>query len=120
MSGVLNTYLLIFVSTYKNTMRKLLFIFCISVLYFSCNDGDIITVDLDFEDTFSYCEVNESLVFYKTKSDPVESLTIELNTTVEDLIELDEDNLLVTTMEEFNLSQSSNTFISTDIAPACT
>lgn len=109
MSNVLNTYLLIFVSTYKNTMRKLLFIFCIPALLINCNDGDIITIDLDFDDTFEFCEVNESVVFYKTKSDPSESLSIELDTTIEDLIELDDNNQVVP-VDPFPINGSTNTF----------
>ncbi len=109
MNSVLNTYLLIFVSTYKNTMRKLLFIFCISALLINCDDGDIITVDLDFDDTFEYCEVNESVVFYKSKSDPSESLSIKLNTTIEDLIVLD-DNNQIDPVDPFTINGSTNTF----------
>jgi len=107
MSDVLKTYLLIFVSTYKITMRKLIFIFCISVFLTSCNDGDIITVDLDFDDTFSYCG---ELVFYKTKSDPAESLSLKLTspvTTIEDLIDVDPDGTKIT---EFTLNGTSNVF----------
>jgi len=107
MSGVLNTYLLIFVSTYKNTMRKILFIFCISVLLINCNDGDIITVDLDFDDTFSYCG---ELVFYKIKSDPAESLSLKLTspaTTIEDLLVVDPDGILIS---EFTLNGNTNVF----------
>lgn len=111
MSNVLNTYLLIFVSTYKNTMRKLLFIFCIPALLINCNDGDIITIDLDFDDTFEFCEVNdESVLFYKTRSDPSESLSIKLGTSIEDLIELDDDNQLVSSEESFTINGSTNTF----------
>ena len=91
-------------------MRKLLFIFCISVLLVNCNDGDIITVDLDFDETFEFCVVNESILFYKTISDPSESLSIEIGTTIEDLIELDDDNQLVSSEESFTINGSTNTF----------
>ena len=57
-------------------MRKLLFIFCLSLLFTSCNDGDIITVNFDFDDTFTHCG---ELVFYKTKNDPAESLSLKVN-----------------------------------------
>jgi len=88
-------------------MKKLFLIFCISVLLINCNDGDIITVDLEFDDTFSYCG---ELVFYKTKSDPAESLSLKLtspSTTIDDLIEVDPDGTLIT---EFTLNGSSNVF----------
>lgn len=107
MCNVINTHLLIFAMIYKNVMRKLLYFFSVCFLLTNCNDGDIITVDIDFEDTFNYCG---ELVFYKTKDDPSESLTLKLDTTIEDLIELDDDNMLVNTSESFELSSSSNSF----------
>lgn len=54
-------------------MRKFLIVF-FSFGLLTCNDGDIITLELDFEDTFEQCG---ELVFYKTKDDPSESLSIE-------------------------------------------
>ena len=48
-------------------MRKLFFVFlCLCLMPVqSCDDGDIITVELDFEDTFESCgEAN--LVLFKT------------------------------------------------------
>lgn len=84
-------------------MRKPLIVsFFISLLlFFSCNDGDILTVEFDFEDTFSQCG---DLVFYKTKSDPSESLSIVVNDiNFEDLFEL-------TAGETLELTSNSNTF----------
>ena len=107
MSSVINAYLLIFASSYKRTMRKLLFIFSISFLLTNCDDGDIITVDLEFDDTFSYCG---ELVFYKIKSDPAESLSLKLTspvTTIDDLIDVDPDGTLETI---FTLNGSTNVF----------
>lgn len=88
-------------------MRKLLYIFSFCLLLTSCDDGDIITVELEFGDTFKSCG---ELVFYKTKSDPSESLSLEINTTIEDLIELDVDNQLVSSEESFTINGSTNTF----------
>ncbi len=90
-------------------MRKLLYFLSVCFLLTSCNDGDIITVDIDFDDddTFEYCG---ELVFYKTKSDPSESLSLQLNATIEDFIELDNDNMLVNAQETFSVDGSSNTF----------
>ena len=107
MSSVINTYLLIFATSYKKTMRKFLFILSASFFLSNCNDGDIITVDLEFDDTFSYCG---ELVFYKTKSDPSESLSLEINTTIGELLELDDDNQLVSSEESFTINGSTNTF----------
>lgn len=56
-------------------MRKILSVFLLSFLLFTCDDGDIIDVELDFDDTFEACG---ELVFFKTKSDPPESLSIFL------------------------------------------
>ncbi|RAJ16329.1 hypothetical protein [Olleya aquimaris] len=68
-------------------MRKLsvLFLFILSVL--SCDDGDIITTELAFDDTFQACG---DLVLYKVKTDPNETLSLQLsnaNFTIADLIE---------------------------------
>ena len=91
-------------------MRNLISILIVCLLLTNCNDGDIITVDLDFEDTFSYCEDSSELVFYKTKNDPFESLSIKLNDTIGSFIELDDDNLLVNSSDTFELTSSANTF----------
>lgn len=88
-------------------MRKLFYFLSVCFLLTGCNDGDIITVDIDFEDTFDYCG---ELVFYKTKSDPSESLSLQLNATIEDFIELNNDNMLVNPSESFTINGSSNTF----------
>ncbi len=61
-------------------MRKLFLVFISTCLIFtsSCDDGDIITVELDFENTYFVCEGVSGLVFYKTKDDPSESLSLEV------------------------------------------
>ena len=58
-------------------MRKLFFILLslLVVGFYSCDDGDVITVELDFDETFQACGESD-LVFYKTKEDPSESLSI--------------------------------------------
>ncbi len=91
-------------------MRNLFSILIVCFLFTNCNDGDIITVEIDFEDTFSYCEDSSELVFYKTENDPSESLSIKLNDTIGSLIELDDDNLLVNSFATFELSSSANSF----------
>ncbi|MFY0715187.1 hypothetical protein J1D01_16090 [Seonamhaeicola sp. NFXS20] len=81
-------------------MCKLIFvlfsIFLISV--YSCDDGDIIEFNLDFDDEFYACEGVSDLVLYKTKDDPSESLSILIsNFTIEDLIDVaDNDTLEIT------------------------
>ncbi len=49
----------------------------------ACSDGDIITIELDFEDTFDDCG---STVFYKTNDDPSESLTLKIDRSITQLI----------------------------------
>lgn len=88
-------------------MRKLFYFLSLCLFITNCNDGDILTVELDFDDTYEYCG---ELVFYKTKSDPSESLTIELNTTLEELIELDDDNQLILASDTFEINGTTNTF----------
>lgn len=60
-------------------MRKLsvLFVCCIFLLN-SCDDGDVITVELDFDKTLAVCGDTESdnYVVYDIKTDPNESLTL--------------------------------------------
>ncbi|MDP5157541.1 MAG: hypothetical protein NWQ07_03055 [Flaviramulus sp.] len=58
-------------------MRKLLFIvLSISLITNnSCDDGDIITIDLEFGETFLACGESD-LVLYKIKEDPSETLSI--------------------------------------------
>lgn len=77
------------------TMRKLLFIISLSFLFFTCDDGDIIVFELDFGDTFKSCG---DIVFYKTKTDPAESLSIQLSgLTINQILAVGSDNTLVTT-----------------------
>ncbi|GAA4810507.1 hypothetical protein GCM10023330_17000 [Litoribaculum gwangyangense] len=59
---------------------------------YSCDDGDIITVELDFGETFSACEGVNDLVLYKTKKDPSESLSVLIpNYSLDELLELNTD-----------------------------
>ena len=58
-------------------MRYLLGLVCLVFLCSACDDGDIITVDLLFEDPLTLCsETSESYLIYKTKTDQFESLSI--------------------------------------------
>ena len=90
-------------------MRKLyLVLLPICLLsFYTCNDGDIITVEFDFEDTYSVCNGTDALVFYKTKDDPSESLSIKIaSLSLEDILEVGDDNVYE---ENFSLS-STNPF----------
>ncbi len=59
------------------------------LLLHSCNDGDIITVELEFDEILELCgdENSDNYVIYDTKADPYESLTLLFPTgTTNDLI----------------------------------
>lgn len=66
---------------------------CLFLIVFSCSDGDVLTVEFDFEDTFEGCEESE-LLFYKTKENPSESLSL-LFTSINyvDIFQRSEDSL---------------------------
>lgn len=76
-------------------MRKS-FLFLLSLLFigfFSCDDGDIITIELDFGETFEACEGVSDLVFYKTKNDPSESLSLLIDDySLDDILTVSDDN----------------------------
>ncbi len=87
------------------TMRKLLSILSLCFLCFTCNDGDIIVFELDFDDTFKTCG---EIVFYNTKTDPAESLSIQISgLTIDDVLAVGSDNTL--TLNQ-TINGSSNRF----------
>lgn len=103
-------------------MRKLFFtlIFLIFIPIQSCDDGDIITIELDFEDTFSECGTT-SLVLFKTKEDPSESLSLKLNgVTLDDILTVDdtgifENTYTINATNPFNYRTYSNTSLPSDL-----
>lgn len=57
-------------------MKRILFLVTASCFFFnSCNDGDIILSQLEFDNTYKECG---NVVFYKTKTEPFESLSLQL------------------------------------------
>lgn len=73
--------------------RFSLFLSCCFILMLSCNDGDILTVELDFDDTFQSCQESE-LLFFKTKEEPSESLSLLFASfDYDELFEISEDSL---------------------------
>lgn len=91
-------------------MKKLLYVFLSVFTFISCDDGDIITEELDFEDTFSACG---ELVFYKIKEDPAESLSLQITSTdliLADLLEVETDGTLTYNEEEFTINGTTNLF----------
>ncbi|WP_027137527.1 hypothetical protein [Gaetbulibacter saemankumensis] len=87
-------------------MRKIFYFFIAATLIFnlSCDDGDILTVEFDFDDTFQVCGIND-LVFSKAKDNPSETLSVKISgVKLEDILQVGEDN---TYLETFNLSNSN-------------
>ncbi|WP_406683970.1 hypothetical protein N1F78_14950 [Seonamhaeicola sp. MEBiC1930] len=78
-------------------MRKLFFVLisiCLLSLY-SCDDGDIITFNLDFGDEFYACEGVSDLVIYKTKDDPSESISVLISSfSIEDMLAVESNDTL--------------------------
>lgn len=75
-------------------MRKLFYLFVLInlTLIYSCDDGDITTVELEFDETFEFCG-NTNVVFYKTLEAPLQSLSILIeNLTLQELLEVGDDN----------------------------
>lgn len=93
-------------------MRIIFSFLALAFLFTSCDDGDVITAELSFGDTFETCG---DLVCYKIKTDPSETLSIKLNTTLADLIETETDptnpylKVLVNNNPSFAIS-STNVF----------
>jgi hypothetical protein len=78
-------------------MRKLLYILSLSFLCFTCDDGDIIVFELDFDDTFKTKTCGD-IVFYKSKTDPAESLSIQISgLTINEVLAVGSDNTLTLT-----------------------
>lgn len=92
-------------------MRKLLLILLTISIVSSCDDGDILNVEFDFDDTFLACG---ELVFYQIKENPFESLSLQITNpaiTIEDLIAVDDDgNLLVDEEITIDIQNSGNQF----------
>ena len=103
-------------------MRKLFFVLLSLCLFnfYTCDDGDVITVEFDFDDSFKACGTN-GLVFYKTKNDPSESLSIKIAAlTINDILAVGDDNLYeanfqLSTTNTFNYITYSNTTLPSDL-----
>ncbi|WP_100615896.1 hypothetical protein [Confluentibacter citreus] len=99
-------------------MKKSLFVilFINLIISFSCSDGDIIAVEFDFEESFQACGESD-LVFFKTKNDPSESLSIFIeNLTVAQVINVGTGSTLITTTTGlFNYRTYSNAALPTNL-----
>jgi len=57
-------------------IRPLLLFFCLTLLT-ACDDGDILTIDLDFDEELAYCDnFEEYHLVYDTREDPNEALIL--------------------------------------------
>ncbi|WAC02291.1 hypothetical protein N7U66_00500 [Lacinutrix neustonica] len=56
-------------------MRTFFSVLVAAFVLISCDDGDVLTVELDFDDTYQACG---DLVLFKTKTSPNESLSLQL------------------------------------------
>lgn len=75
-------------------MRKQFFIVLSFIIFFnySCSDGNVITVELNFDETFQSCGKTD-LVFYKTKTNPTESISLLIsNFTLDEILVVDANN----------------------------
>lgn len=90
---------------------KLLLLLSLFFIAFSCDDGDIITVDLAFDNQYDYCE-DDGIIFYKTIDDPSESLSLYINDLTLDELRDFEDVLpdVEATLEFTKTINSTNVF----------
>lgn len=101
-------------------MRVVFSFLALAFLFISCDDGDVFSAELDFDDTFDVIDCADDLICYKLKTSPTESLSVVLDVLFEDLIETEVDTanpLLVNlvdpqpapTVNSFNYRTYSNT-----------
>jgi hypothetical protein len=58
-------------------MRFVLILLFSCSFFLSCDDGDVLNVEFDFDQDLTLCEINtNSYILYDTKEDPFESLTL--------------------------------------------
>ncbi len=99
-------------------MRNTFFLVIILSLVFvsSCNDGDVITVEFDFGETFVSCTGIKNSVFYKTKKDPSESLSMLIeDLSIEQLLNFKGADTTITKTGTFNYRTYSNTTLPSNL-----
>ncbi len=73
-----------------NKMQKIKVVIIALLLCFSCNDGDIIDVEFNFDDSFAYTECGQ-IIFFKINENSNESLALSLSgISVDDLFDFDD------------------------------
>lgn len=92
-------------------MKCISSIFLGCLLYISCNDGDVIVAELDFDNTFQECG---NTVFFKTKTNPNESLSLQITSqpiNFETFFkEAEKDTVAATYSLSFDINGTSNNF----------
>lgn len=98
-------------------MRKLFFVlFSVCLLsFYTCDDGDVIDVAFDFDDAFQACGETD-LVFYKTKNDPSESLSMLISSlTLETILGFKGTDTTITKSGTFNYRTYNNATLPTNL-----
>lgn len=90
----------------KNMKKAYILLCCFILTILRCDDGDVITADLEF-DELDVLTCGE-LVFYKQKTNPAETLSIQLNTDLSDLLLVDPQTN--TLQKSFTVNGSTNRF----------
>ncbi|MCB4808285.1 hypothetical protein LG651_08475 [Tamlana sp. 62-3] len=97
-------------------MRKpflYIFSFCLLTIW-SCDDGDILDFEFEFDEEFEYCEGVSDLVLYKTKTDPSESMSLLITDyELDDLLDVGDDNSL--SLEDVDASFTYRSYYDTSI-----
>ncbi|GLB53238.1 hypothetical protein NBRC110019_22780 [Neptunitalea chrysea] len=83
-------------------MKKVVSIFLVISMFFSCDDGDIAVADIDFSD--SDIELCGEYLFYKLRNDDSESLSLHITNSSEDITRLIGE-------ETYTINNTTNTLI---------
>jgi len=86
----LSLSILLFLFQMSYAMKNFLFLLLSFFLLSGCDDGDLINLDFDFDDTIAFSECNQ-LIIYKLNSTKTESLALSLaDLALDDLFTFDE------------------------------
>lgn len=84
---------------------------CLLLILFTCNDGDILTVELDFDQNLEYCDNNiNSFLIYDTRQDPDESLSVIIQRENDDVYPFTEATPIGEPLE-LSLTSADNRFL---------
>jgi hypothetical protein len=87
---------LLFLFKIESMTRHLYIIFCLA-LFTSCDDGDVFTVDLEFDELLERCDnFEDSYIVYDTREDPNEALILVLPKAANEILFTDATETTVT------------------------